>query len=280
MKTALVLEGGAMRGLYTAGVLDIFLDHNIEVDAIYGTSAGVLFGVNFLSKQRGRALRYNKRFARDPHYMGIWSLITTGNVINKDFAYYDIPFNIDVFDQEAYARSKTKFIATMTNVETGETEYAQITNVLEQMETLRATSALPYVSHMVEINQQHYLDGGLSDSLPIRKCLSDGYEKVVVVLTRPEGFRIKEPINAIANLFYHKHPKLAEAINKRYITYNNDLSYIEQLYSEGKIELLRPSKEIKMRRIESDTNKLQAIYDLGTQDASASIEQIKQYLSK
>lgn len=151
MSIGLVLEGGAMRGMYTAGVLDVFLDNQIEVDGIVGVSAGVLFGVNYLSKQRGRVIRYNKRFAKDKRYMGISSFIKTGNIINKEFAFYDVPYNLDVFDQETYGKSNTDFYATITNIETGKPEYVKIKNVFEQMEVLRATSAMPFVSKIVEI---------------------------------------------------------------------------------------------------------------------------------
>ena len=196
-KTALVLEGGAMRGMYTAAVLDVLMDEGIKVDAIYATSAGVLFGVNYLSEQRGRAIRYNKRFSRDKRYMGIHSLITSGNIINKDFAFYEVPFMLDLFDQEAYSRSTTKMIATVTNVHTGGVEYIEVKNVFEQMEVLRAASAMPFVSQMVELEGQLYLDGGLSDSIPLKKCQEDGYERIIVVETRPKGYR-KSKTNPIA----------------------------------------------------------------------------------
>ena len=159
MRVGLVLEGGAMRGMYTSGVLDVFLDNNIEVDGIVAVSAGVLFGVNFLSKQRGRSLRYNKRFIKNNNYMGIKSLLTTGNIINKKFAFYEVPQKLDIFDQETYAKSKTNFYATITNVETGKPEYIKIKNVFEQMEVLRATSAMPFVSKIVELKNGKYLDG-------------------------------------------------------------------------------------------------------------------------
>ena len=160
MSVGLVLEGGAMRGMYTAGVLDVFLENNIEVDGIVAVSAGVLFGVNYLSKQKGRVIRYNKRFIKDKRYMGIHSLITTGNIINKDFSFYEVPFKLDVFDEKTYEESKTDFYATITNVETGKPEYVKLENVFEQMELLRATSAMPFVSKMVNLNGNKYLDGG------------------------------------------------------------------------------------------------------------------------
>lgn len=279
-KTALVLEGGAMRGMYTAAVLDVLMDEGIKVDAIYATSAGVLFGVNYLSGQRGRAIRYNKRFSRDKRYMGIHSLITSGNIINKDFAFYEVPFTLDVFDQEAYARSTTKMIATVTNVHTGGVEYIEVKNVFEQMEVLRAASAMPFVSQMVELDGQLYLDGGLADSIPLKKCQEDGYERIIVVATRPKSYR-KSKVNPLpAKLFYSKYPNLVKTITNRYVDYNNILQEIDELDEKGEIVLVRPSKELHLGRIESNPERLQEMYDLGIEDAKALLPRINKFLSE
>lgn len=279
-KTALVLEGGAMRGMYTAAVLDVLMDEGIEVDAIYATSAGVLFGVNYLSGQKGRAIRYNKRFSRDKRYMGLYSLVTSGNIINRDFAFYEVPFTLDVFDDEAYKKSKTKMVATVTNVQTGGVEYMEIGSVLEQMEVLRAASAMPFVSHMVELDGQLYLDGGLSDSIPLKKCQEDGYERIVVVETRPEGYRKGKTNPIAAKVFYSKYPNLVETINNRYKAYNAILQEIEELDAKGEIVLVRPTKDLKLGRIESNPDRLQEMYDLGIEDAKRLLSQIKTYLAK
>ena len=279
-KTALVLEGGAMRGLYSAAVLDVLMDEGIKVDAIYATSAGVLFGVNYISGQRGRAIRYNKRFARDKRYMGIYSLITSGNIINKDFAFYEVPFTLDVFDQEAYSRSETKMIATVTNVHTGGVEYIEVKNVFEQMEVLRAASAMPFVSQMVELDGQLYLDGGLSDSIPLKKCQEDGYERIIVVETRPKGYRKSKTNPIAAKLFYSKYPNLVETINNRYIAYNSILEEIDELDERGEIVLVRPSKELHLGRVESNPDRLQEMYDLGIEDAKVLLPRIKEFIEK
>ena len=279
-KTALVLEGGAMRGLYSAAVLDVLMDEGIKVDAIYATSAGVLFGVNYISGQCGRAIRYNKRFARDKRYMGIHSLITSGNIINKDFAFYEVPFTLDVFDQEAYSRSETKMIATVTNVHTGGVEYIEVKDVLEQMEVLRATSAMPFVSQMVELDGQLYLDGGLSDSIPLKKCQEDGYERIIVVETRPKGYRKSKTNPIAAKLFYSKYSNLVDTINNRYIGYNSILEEIEEFDAKGEIVLVRPSKELHLGRIESNPDRLQEMYDLGIGDAKSLLSRIKEFIEK
>ena len=279
-KTALVLEGGAMRGLYSAAVLDVLMDEGIKVDAIYATSAGVLFGVNYISGQRGRAIRYNKRFSCDKRYMGIHSLVTSGNIINKDFAFYEVPFTLDVFDQEAYSRSETKMVATVTNVHTGGVEYIEVKNVFEQMEVLRAASAMPFVSQMVELDGQLYLDGGLSDSIPLKKCQEDGYERIIVVETRPKGYRKSKTNPIAAKLFYSKYPNLVDTINNRYIGYNSILEEIEELDAKGEIVLVRPSKELHLGRIESNPDRLQEMYDLGIGDAKSLLSRIKEFIEK
>ena len=279
-KTALVLEGGAMRGMYSAAVLDVLMDEGIKVDAIYATSAGVLFGVNYISGQRGRAIRYNKRFSRDKRYMGIYSLVTSGNVINKDFAFYEVPFTLDVFDDEAYMNSEVKMVATVTNVHSGGVEYIEVKSVLKQMEVLRAASAMPFVSQMVELDGQSYLDGGLSDSIPLKKCQADGYERIIVVETRPKGYRKSKSSSLPAKLFYSKYPNLVETINNRYSAYNDILQEIDDLDARGEIVLVQPSKELHLGRIESDPERLQEMYDLGIGDAKALLPRIKQFLSE
>jgi predicted patatin/cPLA2 family phospholipase len=206
-------------------------------------------------------------------------LITSGNIINKDFAFYEVPFTLDVFDQEAYARSKTKMIATVTNVHTGGVEYVEVKNVFEQMEVLRAASAMPFVSEMVELNGQLYLDGGLADSIPLKKCQEDGYERIIVVETRPKGYR-KSKVNPLpAKLYYSKYPNLVETITNRYIGYNAILQEIDELDAKGEIVLVQPSKKIKLGRIESNPDRLQEMYDLGICDAKALLSRIKKYLS-
>lgn len=278
MKVGLVLEGGAMRGMYTAGVLDVFLDNNIKVDGIVGVSAGVLFGVNYLSKQKGRAIRYNKKYAADKRYMGIQSYLKTGNIINKEFAFYDVPFNLDVFDEKTYEESGIDFFATVTNVDTGKPEYIKVKNVLEQMELLRATSAMPFVSKMVELEGEKYLDGGISDSIPVEKCKELGYEKIVVVLTRPIEYRKKKANNTITKIKYSKYPNLANSINNRYKNYNDSVEKIIDMENKKEIFVIRPSKHINIKRIERDENKLQEMYDLGVNDCKKTLHELKKYL--
>ena len=279
MKVGLVLEGGAMRGLYTAGVLDEFLDNNIEINGIIGVSAGVLFGVNYLSKQKGRVLRYNKKYLNDKRYMGFWSLLTTGNIINKEFSFYEVPQKLDVFDNEEYKKSKTEFYATVTNIETGKSEYMKLTDVFEQMEVLRATSAMPYVSKVVELESGKYLDGGVSDSIPIEKCKELGYDKIIVILTRPIEYRKKRPKEIIAKLAYRKYPNFVKTLNNRYKMYNETVEKIIDMENKKEIFVIRPSKLVNVKRIEKNPDKLQEIYDLGIHDARNKIGKLKEYIN-
>ncbi|MGY6771722.1 patatin-like phospholipase family protein [Gallibacterium genomosp. 1] len=279
MKVGLVLEGGAMRGLYTAGILDVFLEQDIHVDGIVGVSAGVLFGVNYPSKQKGRALRYNLKYVNDKRYMGLHSLITTGNIINKDFAFYDLPINIDRFDEQAFIDSGIDFYATLTNIDTGQAEYIKLSHIFDQMEVLRATSAMPFVSKIVEIDGKRYLDGGIADSIPLKKCQQLGYDKIIVILTRPLGYRKKAVNPLLFKLFYAKYPNLVTSLAQRYLNYNQSIEQVITADNKGEIFVFRPSKTLSIKRIEKDPIKIQAMYDLGVADAHQALTGLKHYLS-
>lgn len=282
MSVGMVLEGGGMRGLYTAGVLDAFLDEDIQVDGMVTVSAGALFGINFASRQRGRTLRYNKKYIRDKRYISKRNLLRTGNIVNKDFAFYTIPFELDVFDQAAFEQSGIDFYATITNVETGEPEYVLIKDGFRQIDALRASGSMPFVSRLVEYDGQMYLDGGISDSIPVRKARELGYEKIIVILTRPLAYRKSKPNRRtrLVDLFYRKHPALAEKLKNRYQNYNDAVEEIIRLEAEGKLFVIRPSRTIPIGRLEQDPKKLQEMYDLGMEDAKAAMRQLKDYLAK
>ena len=280
MKVCLVLEGGAMRGLYTAGILDALVDTDIKIDCIIGVSAGALFGVNYKSKQKGRVLRYNTKYANDKRYMGLHSLITTGNLVNTEFAYHELPTKLDIFDEEEYSKSKTDFYAVITNINTGKAEYKKIINATIQVDELRASGSMPYVSQPVKINDNYYLDGALSDSIPVLKAKEMGYDKVIVVLTRPKEYRKKKRSPLLAKLFYKKYPNLIEAINTRYKQYNDTLDIIEELEDKKDIYVFRPSTDLKIKRVEKDKSKLEAMYNLGLKDFKDNLKSLKNYLKK
>ena len=280
MKIGLVLEGGAMRGMFTAGVLDVLLDEQIAVDGAVTVSAGALFGINYPAKQRGRVLRYNLKYLHDKRYMGWHSLFTTGNVVNKAFAFYELPFTHDPFDQATFAASQIDFWVTLTNIETGEPEYVKITDAFAQMEALRATSAMPMVSRVVEIEGKKYLDGGISDSIPLDKAMALGYDKIIVILTRPLDYRKKPSNNWLFKLFYRNYPKLIERWANRYAEYNQAVEEVIEMEKAGKIFVIRPSESLDISRLEKDLAKVQAMYDLGMKDGQASLSGLKDYLAK
>ena len=281
MKVGLVLEGGGMRALFTAGVLDALLDvKELDVDGIVGVSAGALFGANYVSGQKERAIRYNKKYARDKRYMGLHSWITTGNAVNEEFAFYEIPFKLDVFDQEKFKQSKIDFYVVMTNVESGKPEYVLIKDVFKQMEYLRATSALPFASKIIEINGKKYLDGGISDSIPIDYCEGLGYDKIILVLTRPKNTHKEDKLNFLYKLVYRKYPNLVERLINMGKDYEVVLKKIEDLENKNKIFVIRPPKVLKIGRLEKNEDKIQNVYDIGLNTGIKEKENLLKYLNK
>ena len=280
-KVGLVLEGGSLRGLYSAGVLDIMMDNNIDVDVIVGTSAGALFGPNYFSKQRGRAIRYNKRFCKDRRNISMWSWLFTGNVVNKNFAYYKITKKLDVFDNETFIKSGKELYVTATNIESGECEYFKINDVLSDMEKLRATSAIPIMTKPVKINGKYYLDGGVSDSIPIKKCLELGCDKVIVVLTQPKKYKkkiISDKKIKMINIIFKKYPKLISRMLNRHNEYNECIKYINNLEKKNKVFVIRPSEKLDINLIERNPDKLEKIYQIGIKDMNKNIDDLKKYL--
>lgn len=279
MKTGLVLEGGAMRGMYTAGVLDVFMEQGITFDGVIGVSAGALFGVNLLSRQAGRVIRYNKRFNADPNYLGLRPLLRTGNIVDTEYAYDRVPRTLDVFDDETYRASKIPFYAVVTNVDSGEPEYIKIDSVFEQMDVLRASGSMPFVSKPVEIDGKKYLDGAVTDSIPFEKFLEMGYERLVVVLTKPEGYVKKQMPRMLTQMCYASaYPKFAERVRDRHVMYNASTARLAELEQEGTVLVLRPSQHVKISRVEKNPEKLQALYDVGVRDAQERAEKIRKFL--
>lgn len=279
MKIGLVLEGGGMRGLYTAGVLDVMMEHQWMPDVVCGTSAGVTFGVNLLSQQKGRVLRYNCRYAGDRRYISLHSWLTTGNMINRDFAYDLLPHELDPFDEETFEQSKAAFYATITNMRTGQAEYVRITNTWQQMDVIRASASLPIICQPVEWQGEKYLDGGLVDNIPLDKCIELGCDKIIIVLTRPLDYVRNDHIAGVCRLCYPRYKALLRAIEQRNDRYNARLQQIRRLEQEGKVFVLRPSENISVGRLEKDVARLQALHQLGVADATRLWDDLAQYLS-
>lgn len=281
-RVGLVLEGGAMRGMYTAGVLDVLMDNKINIDGIIGTSAGALFGVNYFSNQRGRVIRYSKRFCKDIRYISKASLLLTGNIVNKNFAYYKVTKKYDIFDNDTFIHNSKDYYAVVTNVETGKPEYIKITNPVKNMEYLRASSAMPIVTKIIKIDNKKYLDGGISDSIPIDKCIELGFDKIIVVLTQPLEYRKKELSSSkikVVKSKFKKYPNLINSMINRHNNYNSVIERIIDLESKKEIFVIRPSKKINIKVIERDKELLQEVYDLGQNDAKKTIKNLKKYLN-
>ena len=279
MKTGLVLEGGAMRGIYTAGVLDVFMDHQIHFDGVIGVSAGALHGCSFVSEQKGRSIRYYRNYRNDKHFMSFWNLIHTGEVVGKKFCYHDIPERLDPYDYEAFVKSDMAFYAVCTNLETGKAEYIQITDMLNQVDVMRASASMPYVSHIVPWKGMKLLDGGCADSIPVHQFKKMGYEKNVVVLTREEGFIKKPETVKLAEIYYHRYPKFVEALKTRHEVYNRTIDDICKMEQEGEVFVIRPSEKLTIGRMESDLEEIQRVYDLGRKDAEKSVCRMKEWMS-
>ena len=275
----LVLEGGGFRGMYTCGVIDVFMENGICFDEVVGVSAGAAFGCNIKSKQIGRALRYNKRFCQDSRYSGLKSFIKTGDLYNKEFAYGIVPTILDPFDTKTFRENPLKFTVVCTDIHTGNPVYHEIQNGdATDIEWIRASASIPIVSKPVKLDGYELLDGGVSDSIPVNWMLERS-DKTVIVLTRDKSYH-KEPMKYIHLLkkAFKEYPNLQKALENRYIVYNKTLDEIEQLEREGKVFVIRPSKPIACAMIEKDPNHLQEIYDIGRMDALNHLEKLKKYL--
>ena len=242
MKTGLILEGGAMRGLFSAGVIDIFMENGVEFDAAIGVSAGAAFGCNYKSRQIGRVIRYNKRFAKDKRFCSIQSLIKTGDLFGAEFCYHTIPDELDLFDNDAYLENPMDFYVVVTDVETGKAVYINSDEAGDDaLECFRASASMPIVSRPVEIKGKKYLDGGIADSVPIQFFESIGYTRNVIILTQPEGF-VKKPSSAAKLMKYvlKEYPKVAETMADRHNEYNETLKYIAEKEKAGEVIVIRP----------------------------------------
>lgn len=281
MKTALVLEGGAMRGIYTAGVLDVFLDNNIEFDGVIGVSAGAIHGCSFVAHQNGRSIRYYKKYGRDKRFMSLYSLITTGSLVGEQFCYHDIPDELDPFDYETFKNSETDFYAVCTDIEKGTPVYVLCDDLKTQMDYLLASASMPMVSRIVEAGGRKMLDGGVTDSIPLKAAQQLGYDRIVVVQTREKEYVKSPEATALSDIMYKKkYPNLANAIKIRHKMYNAQKEYVEQLEENGEILVIRPSRHVDISRTEKNPDKLEEMYQLGRQDAEIRVDEIKHYIAK
>ncbi|MBO7609464.1 MAG: patatin family protein [Muribaculaceae bacterium] len=280
MKKGLVLEGGAMRGMYTCGIMDVMMEAGIVPDGIVGVSAGAAFGCNYKSGQAGRALRYNLRFAGDRRYSGVWSLLTTGDYYNAKFAYHIVPTQYDIFDAEAFASSPIEFTLVCTDVLTGKPVYHQCTEAdYDCLEWIRASSSLPLVARIVNVGGYKLLDGGISDSVPLQYFQNLGYGKNVVILTRPEGY-VKGPssITHLVRIMYRRYPNLVNAVAHRHEMYNAQLEYVAQEEAAGRAFVFRPNPPLEIGHVCDDCDVLQRTYDQGRQHALSRLDALIHFI--
>ena len=281
-KTGLVLEGGGMRGLFTAGILDVLMENNVTFDGVVGVSAGATFGCNFISHQIGRTLRYNMSQRKNPKYMGIRSLIKTGDYVGGEYAYHVLPTKLDVFDFEAFEKNPTEFHVVTTNVRTGEAIYHRIDKVdYTGMEWIRASASMPIISRPVAIGDYEMLDGGIADSIPLRYFESEGFKRNIVILTQPKGFKKKlTKLMPVFKATMRKYPAIIEGMSKRHLMYNRELDYISQQQMAGKCLVICPSDTLPIGRTSLNAKKMQHVYDMGRKAGEENLETIKRFIEK
>lgn len=268
-----------MRGLFTAGIIDVMMQHDIWPHAVVGVSAGAAFGCNYKSRQPGRAIRYNKQYARDPRYSGLRSLLSTGDYFNAQFAYHTLPLTLDVFDNDAFNENPMKFIAVCTNVETGKAVYKELDTANEQTyDWIRASASMPLVSRIVELEGMKLLDGGVADSIPLPYLESQGYRHNVVILTQPKGYqKTHNRLMPLMRLSLRNYPQMIEALDHRHIMYNEQLRYVEEAERQGRCLVIRPEEKIPIGHISHDGSQMQAVYDMGLQTGKKYIEKIQSF---
>ncbi len=282
MKKGLVLEGGAMRGLFTAGIIDVMMEAGIEPDGLIGVSAGAAFGCNYKSRQPGRAIRYNKRFARDKRYCSWQSLLRTGDLYNAEFAYHIVPTQYDLFDEAAYDANPMAFYVVCTDVETGLPVYKSLDKATPlTFDWIRASASMPLASKVVALEGMKVLDGGVADSIPLSYFESIGYERNVVILTQPEGY-VKEhnQLMPFMRMALRKYPRMIEALDKRHIMYNAQLEYVRQAEREDRCLVIRPEESLSIGHISHDPDDMQRVYDIGRSAGEKHLAAIRNFLSK
>ena len=280
MKKGLVLEGGAMRGLWTAGVTDVMMEHDIWPDGLIGVSAGAAFGCNYKSRQVGRAIRYNTRFANDSRYSGLRSLLTSGDYFNARFGYHVVPYEYDVFDTATFEKNPMTFTIVCTDVETGQAVYHEMTHVdYDELEWLRASASMPLASKVVCVGGRKLLDGGVSDSIPLEYFERLGYERNVVILTQPLGYQKEHNrLMPLMRIALRKYPNMIQAMDERHVMYNKQLAYVAQAEQEGRCLVIRPDEKIPIGHISHDADRMRQVYEMGRQTGTRYIDRITSFL--
>ena len=276
------MEGGAMRGMFTCGVLDVFMENGIAFDAGAGISAGAVFGCNFKSKQIGRPIRYNKEYCNDKRYCSVRSWIKTGDMYGVDFCYRELPYELDPFDWDTYKKNPLKFYIGTSNVETGGPEYYLCTGDEERdLKWMQASASMPIVSKIVEVDGKKMLDGGMVDAVPFKYMESLGYNKNVIILTQAKGYRkTQTSILPLAKISLRKYPKMVEALRNRHIMYNKQMDELDEIEASGKSIVIRPPEPLGISRTEKNPEELERVYQLGRKVAEERLDEIKEFLKQ
>ncbi len=279
MKRGLVLEGGAMRGLFSAGICDVMMEHDIWPDGIIGVSAGAAFGCNYKSRQPGRAIRYNMRFAKDRRYSGLWSLLTSGDYFNAEFAYHTVPNTYDLFDDAAFEANPMEFVVVCTDVTTGKPIYQKLSaSDRETYDWIRASASMPLASRVVELSGHKLLDGGVSDSIPLAYFEQRGYDRNVVILTQPDGYQKKHNrLMLLMKMALSKYPQMIDALDKRHIMYNQQLDFVRKAEAEKRCLVIRPEEKIPIGHISHNPEQMRRVYEMGRKTGEQQIENIKNF---
>ena len=281
MKTALIMEGGAMRGMFTCGVIDMLMLNGIEFDAAAGISAGAVFGCNYKSRQIGRAIRYNKRYCADPRYCSLRSLLRTGDLYGADFCYRELPNELDIFDRKAFRENPLRFYIGATDVQSGQCMFHECTDAGEKdMLWMRASASMPLVSRPVSVDGRLMLDGGISDAVPYAFMEGLGYHRNVIILTQPKGYR-KKPDSALPlmRLMHRRYPGIVRAMTERHEMYNRQMAEIDRREASGESLVIRPPEALGISRTEHNPDELERVYRLGVREAEKRLEEIKCYIS-
>lgn len=268
-----------MRGIYTAGVLDVFMEEHIEFSSVYGVSAGSCHAASYLSRQPGRGFRAGTEYLDDPEYCSVRSFLKTGDMFGVDMLYSRLPNVYEPVDYDAYREYKGKFYAVATDVDTGKPVYLRIRDLDTDMWKIRASCSLPLISRTLVVKGHSLLDGGIADSIPVRRSIEDGNEKNVVILTRGAGYRKgPNPMMTLMKLRYPRSKAFVERVGDRHIRYNETLEFLEREEAKGRVFVFRPSEAIEVKRIEKDKEKMRSLYEMGLRDARENMERMKQYL--
>lgn len=270
-----------MRGLFTCGIIDVMMEHDIWPDGLIGVSAGAAFGCNMKSRQPGRAIRYNMRFAKDDRYSGMRSLLTTGDYFNAEFAYHTVPTTYDIFDDQAFESNPMAFHVVCTDVETGKAVYKKLEKSTSiTYDWIRASASMPLFSRVIDLEGYRLLDGGVGDSIPLQYFESIGYERNVVVLTQPHGYRkAHTPFMPLIRMALRKYPHMIEAMDRRHIMYNQQLDYVAKAEREGRCYVVRPEEKIPIGHTSHDPSEMKRVYDMGRQTAMRHLAGIKSMLA-